>query len=583
MKSTIEQIKNIIKPSTIVSRKVGLKLRGLEHTGLCPFHNEKSPSFTVSDEKGFYHCFGCGAHGDIFTFVMKTQNLEYYEALTQLANEAGVILPKKGGNDFITDRKIEVCFQIYEVATTYFANKLTSFEGKPALDYLTKRGINAEIIQQFRLGFAPHSHNELLQLLQKNFSREEILNSKILQQNENKEFYNLLRNRIIFPIFNIKGKVISFGGRIINTGEPKYLNSTENPIFNKGSELYGLNFVRQHLKDNTLILVEGYIDVIALFKNGFKTAVAPLGTAVKETQIELLWKFCNEPLICMDADNAGKNSMVRLAYNALPNVSSTKSLRFIRLQGGKDPDEVIKNHGVNYFTRLKDSASSLADFLFEHEKNLKPLQTPEQTLDLKNRLIDVSKKIKLSDLQKNYQFYLLGEYYKLFKNDKKKPVVKADATKEAILNYELADNDSVICSILMLILENNELINYNQILSQLGKLEIKDIGLDTLRNKIIDLTENGLSSSSAFLDLKVDFLSTSKYNRIYMTHEACNDVEIASTYIDRLFKIISLKDINEQLEYLMEQLNISPSDELFQKFINLKNYEENLKTQLGIV
>ena len=543
MKSAIEQIKNIIKPSSIVSRKVGLKLRGLEHTGLCPFHNEKSPSFTVSDEKGFYHCFGCGAHGDIFTFVMKTQNLEYYEALTQLANEAGVILPKKDGNDLINDRKIEVCFQIYEVATTYFANKLTSFEGKQALDYLTKRGINAEIIQQFRLGFAPGNHNELLQLLHKSFSQEEIINSKILQQNENKEFYNLLRNRIIFPIFNIKGKVISFGGRIINTGEPKYLNSTENPIFNKGSELYGLNFARQHLKDNTLILVEGYIDVIALFKNGFKTAVAPLGTAVKETQIELLWKFCDEPLICMDADNAGKNSMIRLAYNALPNISSTKSLRFIKLQGGKDPDEVIKNHGVNYFTHLKDSASSLADFLFEYEKSLKSLKTPEQTLDLKNRLIEVSKKIKLSDLQKNYQFYLLGEYYKLFKNDKKKKTVQTEFTKESIQNHEFSDSDGAICSILMLILENSELINYNQIISQLGRLEIKDIDLDTLRNKIIDLTENGLSSSDAFTDLKVDFLSASKYNQTHMTHEACNDVEIASTYIDKLFKIISLNFI----------------------------------------
>jgi len=178
---------------------------------------------------------------------------------------------------------------------------------------------------------------------------------------------------------------------------------------------------------------------------------------------------------------------------------------------------------------------------------------------------------------------LLGEYYKIFKNDKKKKAVQTEFTKESIQNHEFSDSDGAICSILMLILENSELIHYNQIISQLGRLEIKDIDLDTLRNKIIDLTENGLSSSDAFTDLKVDFLSASKYNQIHMTHEACNDVEIASTYIDKLFKIISLKEISEQLEYLMEQLNISPSDELFQKFIDLKNYEENLKTQLGIV
>lgn len=582
MKSAIEQIKNIIKPSSVIARKVGLKLRGVEHTGLCPFHNEKSPSFTVSDEKGFYHCFGCGAHGDIFTFLMKTQNLEYFEALTQLANEAGVSLPQKDGRDVVAERKIEVCYQIYEVATTYFASKLTSFEGKLALEYLYNRGLDNDLIKQFRLGFAPQNHLELLQLLHKSFSQEEIINSKILQQNDNKEFYNLLRNRIIFPIFNTKGKVISFGGRIINQGEPKYINSSENPIFHKGSELYGLNFARPNLKDDSLILVEGYIDVIALFKNGFKTAVAPLGTAVKEAQIDLLWKYCNEPLICMDADAAGKGATVRLAYNALPNVKSNQTLRFIQLHGGKDPDEIIKNNGVSYFERLKGSALSLADFIFDHEKNLKPIKTPEQILDLKNRLLEASKRIKATDLQKNYQYYLLGEYFKLFKNEKKKKKVP-QAIPEALTDYQSAESDKLIYTILMVVLENMHLISDNQILNQLGKLEIKDTNLDALRNKVIDLAESGAVSSNQLSDLKVDFLSTSKYNQKHMTYEACNDIEIASTYIDRLFKIVSLKDISEQLEYLMEQLNKSPSDELFQKFINLKNYEENLKTQLGIV
>lgn len=590
MKSAVEQIKNIIRPSELISAKVALKQKGSHFLGLCPFHNEKTPSFTVSDEKGFYHCFGCGAHGDIFSYVMSTQSLSYFEAINDLANLAGIALPDKKHVNIEQERQIENYYHIYEAATSYFQKKLKNVDGKEAMQYLETRSITEDLIEKFRIGFAPSTHDELLVILNKNFTKSDIIASKILQLNDRFEYYNLLRNRIIFPIFNIKGRVISFGGRIINKGEPKYINSTENPIFHKGHELYGLNFAKENIKNGPLMLAEGYLDVISMHKHGYQTVVAPLGTAVKDQQIALLWKYCNEPLICMDDDLAGTNASVKIAHNALPHITSEKSLRFIKLKGGKDPDEIIKKHGYGYFANLISSAVSLSDYLFEHVQSLGSYNTPEQILNFKNKLLEICDKIEIKELKKSYEYYLTGKYYELFKYNKvqagKKGSKKAKYAASEINLFLEADNKDIICAIIYLLLDKDKLLEHVEIIDNLSKLEIQEYKLNELRNLLIDSVTNKNHNANWLDDLRVDFSSLNKYNPIHVAaynYENIDNVDFTRSYINRLFEIISLKSICEQLDHLVERLNTYPSEELFQKLINLKKYEEDLKTKLGII
>ncbi len=238
MKQCIEQIRDTLLPSNIISRKVSLKQKGAgEFTGLCPFHSEKTPSFTVSDEKGFYHCFGCGAHGDVIGFISQTEGMSFKDAVEKLAHECGIQLPKYSPKQVEQEQKENSFFEVFELATVYYEQQLNTPEGKKALEYLKRRGLKPEIIKQFRLGYAPLNHSEMRTKHLTKFSDDMIAESTVLVKGQSGGVYNLFRGRVIFPIMNRKNKVIAFGGRILGEGEPKYLNSPENPIFKKGDEL----------------------------------------------------------------------------------------------------------------------------------------------------------------------------------------------------------------------------------------------------------------------------------------------------------------------------------------------------------
>jgi DNA primase len=383
----LDELRARLSLSDIVGRKVSLKRRsGAEYAGLCPFHNEKTPSFTVNDKKGFYHCFGCGEHGDAVGFVMKTEGLSFPESVEKLAREVGLPVPRATPAERERADRVATLQQVVEEAARWFQKQLRLPAGRQGLDYLRGRGLEDATIDDFRLGFAPDTRDGLLAVLK----REGVPIDKIVEaglviqpDDAGREPYDRFRGRVIFPISDRRGRVIAFGGRVIGAGEPKYLNSPETPLFHKGANLYCLDRARlAATKDQPVVVAEGYMDVIALHGAGFTGAVAPLGTALTEGQLGELWKLADEPYLCFDGDNAGRRAAARAAERALPLLRAGKSLRFLVLPAGEDPDSLIRVRGADAIRRVLDLARPLSDVVWDMETEGKIADTPERRASL---------------------------------------------------------------------------------------------------------------------------------------------------------------------------------------------------------
>ncbi len=361
-----EKLRSSILVSEVVGKKVKLKLRGKEFTGLCPFHNEKSPSFTVNDLKGFYHCFGCAAHGDVISFVMKNDGLEYVEAVTKLANDFGIPIPQVKFDEVLED-KLSRDLQILENICQFFEQNLISENGKTALAYLRKREIASETIKKFRLGFAPNSYESLTKFLKgQGFTDQEIARTGVIGLNDKKNFYDKFRNRVIFPITNKKGLVIAFGGRTIGEDMPKYLNSSETDLFKKNRTLYNFHFARKPIfTKGFAVVVEGYMDAISLFKNGVENVVAGLGTALGQEHLKELFFTTDRVVICLDGDDAGVRAAKRFSELALPLINAKKNVAFAFLPDKLDPDDFIKKFGAKELEKVFASATPLSESLFD--------------------------------------------------------------------------------------------------------------------------------------------------------------------------------------------------------------------------
>ncbi|HZX87226.1 MAG TPA: DNA primase, partial [Reyranella sp.] len=308
----LDELRARLSLSEVVGRKVSLKRRsGAEYAGLCPFHNEKTPSFTVNDKKGFFYCFGCHEKGDAVGFVMKTEGLSFPEAVEKLAREVNLPVPRATPVERERAERVSTLQQVVEEAARWFQKQLRLPVGRQGLDYLRGRGLEDTTIDDFRLGFAPDSRDGLLSHLKReNVPIDKIVEAGLaIQPDDNREPYDRFRGRVMFAINDRRGRVIAFGGRVMGAGEPKYLNSPETPLFHKGANLYCLDRARQAVtKDQPVIVAEGYMDVIALHGAGFTGAVAPLGTALTEGQLAELWKLADEPYLCFDGDSAGRRA-----------------------------------------------------------------------------------------------------------------------------------------------------------------------------------------------------------------------------------------------------------------------------------
>ena len=385
----LEALRANLPVSQIVGRRVKLTRRGHEFVGLCPFHSEKTPSFTVNDDKGFYHCFGCGAHGDAVSFLMQADGDSFVESARRLAEEAGMPLPTVSPEQRVAeDHRLER-LQILEEACRWYQRQLHRPAGRPALEYLTGRGLDQATIEAFRLGYAPGGRGQLAAALAQTGARAaDLVGVGLLKRpDDGGAARDYFFDRVIFPISDRRGRVIAFGARSFGDRQPKYLNSPDSPLFHKGETLYNESRAKAPARAaGELLVVEGYMDVIALDWGGFPNVVAPLGTAVTERQLSQLWRLVDEPVMCFDGDAAGQRAALRAAERALPLLSAGKSLRFVTMPEGEDPDSLVRARGAPAMKTMLARARPLVELLWMAEKSGRQLDTPERRAALNGAL-----------------------------------------------------------------------------------------------------------------------------------------------------------------------------------------------------
>ena len=408
----LDQIRSRIQVSEIVGDSVSLTKKGREHTGLCPFHKEKTPSFTVNDEKEFYHCFGCGAHGDVIRFLVDHRGFTFPDAVKDLANRAGLALPDDfdGGRSQVDDS----LYQAMNEAGEWFNQQLFSQSAGEAQGYLEKRGFTPDEVKKLQLGFAPRNRHGLKQvLLQRGFSEKTLIDTGLLIQPEGGgESFDRFRGRIMFPIHDSQGRLVAFGGRILGDGEPKYLNSPETPIFSKGYLLYGYHYARTHMKRGDPVVVgEGYMDVLALRKAGYAGALAPMGTALTEDQISLLWRLSFEPTLCFDGDRAGEKAAQRAADRALPLLRPGYTLKFAHLPQGEDPDSMVRGGRKAQLGQILSQGGSMLDTLWASLIQGKDLKAPEQQALLLKQIDQLTKRAENPSVAATFRSALKDKYY----------------------------------------------------------------------------------------------------------------------------------------------------------------------------
>lgn len=442
-----EILRSRINVSDVVRRKVSLTKKAGNYLGLCPFHVEKTPSFTVNDAKRFYYCFGCSAHGDVIKFVSNLNGLSYKEAAIQLANDYGVELPKVTVAQQRLYDESEELIEILEMAERFFKSQLS----KEVISYLHKRGINDELIEAFSIGYAPSGKTILKFFEEKSIPLIKIHKAGLVGSREDGTMYEMFYNRIMFPIKNIYNKVVGFGGRVMDKGLPKYLNSPETIIFRKHETLYSENnAISSAYKNNYSILVEGYLDVIALHKAGFKEAMASLGTSVTEQHLQKLWRAGDEIVMCLDGDEAGMQATQRVINMALPLISSSKKISFVRLPRSLDPDDFINKEGGAEFKKLFDQRVNLSEMIWHTMYEGKTFQSPEEKALLEQQLEEYCKQIKDRTLSSNYYRFFKDQIWQnLIKRYNKGQTTSTNITFSETEYSEMEILEQVFCRMLI--------------------------------------------------------------------------------------------------------------------------------------
>ncbi|HUE64636.1 MAG TPA: DNA primase [Rhizomicrobium sp.] len=527
----LEEIRRRTDLVQLVGRRVKLVRKGREMWGCCPFHQEKSPSFKVSNERRLYKCFGCGKGGDAFRWLVETEGLSFPESVEKLAGEAGVELPKWSPEDDAREQKRKSLYDIVELAAKFYESQLFEPSGREARDYLKGRGLDAAAARQFRLGYAPSGGNTLIaHLTGLNITQDDVIAAGLARPAEDgRAMRDFFFNRVMFPIADGRGRVIAFGARALEAdAKPKYINTGETPLFSKGTQLYNFATARAAaIKAGTIILAEGYMDVIALVRAGFAHSVAPLGTALTEDQLQLLWRTAAEPILAFDGDAAGLKAAHRAAHLALPHLKPGYSLRFAFLPSGEDPDSFIAANGAGAMTVLLQSALALSQFLWRAETEGKDLSTPERRAGLEHSLKEITDRItdpKVADYYRRGFEQLVYESFKRRPSQPKgdrgasptgsfrKPGFRGDFKPRPLLGTPEAVSASVQGSALVrsgqaaarhakemelgrLLLEAPEIALSEA--ESLAVLNLADPSLDRLRHELLNLAASGSSLEKA--------------------------------------------------------------------------------------
>lgn len=467
----VDELRMRLSIVDIVGRRVPLVKKGQNYWGCCPFHNEKTPSFSVAEEKGFYHCFGCGAHGDIISFVMNTEHLEYPAAIRELADMAGMKMPEYKPKSPARQKMEDSYFEIIENATKLYQQLLFEPAGADALNYVRGRGFTDDMIKKYRIGYAPK--NNIITNKFSNLNQNNLLATGLVRRGEY-GMYDFFRHKLMFPIFDAHGKVVAFSGRSLDGSEPKYINTTDTELFHKRQTIFGFNFARDEIyKKNRSIVVEGQIDAIQMQMHSFGETVAPLGTALTEDHIAILCKSNRNIIFCFDGDNAGQKAAARAASIVLPFVRDNSDVRFAFVVGGKDPDEVLKTGGVAAMRKIIDDATPLIDFLWNWTNQNFLVSTPGGRAQAEKFLDTELKKITDKKLQ-----YEIEQEYKKREFQQWRSWKKTDAPK-----IKLPDTDLVTKNTLVYIVNNfpDVASQYADFLSSLNisfDVDAPDLGWD---------------------------------------------------------------------------------------------------------
>lgn len=502
----IDQLRTRLVLSEVINRRTRLQRKGREFTGLCPFHTEKTPSFTVNDTKGFYHCFGCGAHGDVIKFSMETEGWSYPEAIERLAESVGMPLPKLTQEQQRRIQQEASLYDVMEMACAWYQKQLLEPSGKHARDYIAKRDIPRELLASFRLGYAPDSHTALSTFLkQKGISDAVLKAAGLLVTNDQGRSYDRFRNRLMFPITDIRNRVVAFGGRILGEGQPKYLNSPETELFHKGELLYGMAYARQAAYDaKDIVVAEGYMDVIALHKAGITNAVAPLGTAVTESHLAMLWQVAQEPTLCLDGDNAGKRAMLRAAELSLPFLKPGCSLKFALLPAGMDPDDMVRAQGALALKEVLAQTTPLSEVLWMREKNSHPVNTPEQLAGLEAALKTCVERMRDATVKSHYDRFFKSKLWELQRDIRNNPAKSGRAAtpaKTPLPHLPFIQQRELCEAILVATIANHpELLEDYTIEEEFNHREFCSNPLDKIRVNILEIRDFRIQSEEATLD-----------------------------------------------------------------------------------
>jgi len=581
-KEYLDEIKLRLKVSQVVGKTVQLKKRGKEFIGLSPFKNEKSPSFTVNDEKEFYHCFSSGEHGNIFDFLMKTKSLGFGEAVKVLAAEAGMQPYRFSNFDKKKDLRFQTYKNIFKDYVVHSSKQLFNPNNQDALEYLFKRGLKKKTIEEFQLGFVPWKNNLYEELINK-YSEEEISLTGLYYKNDKTgKYIDRFNSRVIFPVNNLNGETIAFGGRIIRENKlAKYINSPETEFYKKGNMIFNLDKAKELRSDtDEVLIVEGYMDVVSVYASGIKNVIANSGTALTERQINLIWKFFSNPIICLDGDDSGQKAASRIAEKLFPLINEKNKIYFSIMPDGKDPDDFIKQSGKNEFLNLLKKKEIIQSYIWNYqlskvdqnnpfeisrfEKEIKKLSYTIQDETLKKYVLeDFLEKIKkLTPIQSSKQNYRFSQFkkkkdFQILKETKILHQKRKDLSKIQIIEF----------SILFIILNYLEIAKNK--LEDLSEIEFLAENNESLKNLIITSLSSG--SDTELINSKIN----AGYNKIINEINENSNIQIITKNKTDL-------DIEELIDELIqdhkEQSNLRKIESLEQKLIN--NLDENSYSEL---
>ena len=584
-KEYLDEIKLRLKVSQVVGKSVQLKKRGKEFVGLSPFKNEKTPSFTVSDEKEFYHCFSTGEHGNIFDFLMKTKSMSFGEAVKALAAEAGMPAYKFTKIDTEKDKRFNIYKDVLKDYLEYFHQQIFLPENKLALSYLEKRNLSQDIIKEFKLGYVPWQ-NDSYNFLNKKFSDENIATTGLYYKNEKtNKWVDRFNSRIIFPINNLSGDAIAFGGRIIKDGPvAKYINSPETEFYKKGRIIFNLDKAKS-LRSETdeVIVVEGYMDVLSLYAKGIKNVIANSGTALTEPQIELIWKFFSSPNLCLDGDESGQSAALRIAERFLPLINENNKLFFSILPKGEDPDDYVKKNGKDKFNDFLKQKKIIQSYIWDAYLSKVNTNSPFEISKFEKRIKSLCYSIKDETLKK----YILEEFLekikdltplqrvnKNFRNNNsyyKKDFKVLSQTKQLFKEKNHYTKEEIKEQSLLFILLNFT-NSVKEKVNNLSEIEFSNNQNNELKNKILECINNeedlnDLKNNIKFKSLINEIKRNNTLNTLLAKKSDLEREELFNELIEELKNLSHLK----QIELLENKISKNLDETSYSELLRLKS------------